>query len=46
MLAYNKLLAKDEEQLQFLLQAVSDHHSAYPDAAVKHNNPIKRTLRI
>ena len=34
MQSYNKLLTKDEEQLQFPLQAVSDHKSAYPDAKI------------
>ena len=30
--SYNKLLTKHEEQLQFLLQVVSLHRSANPDA--------------
>jgi len=32
MQSYNKLLTKNEEQLQFLLKVVSDLCSAYPDA--------------
>ena len=32
MQSYNELLPKDQEQLQFILQVVSDHRSAYPDA--------------
>ena len=34
MQSYIKLLTKDEEQLQFLLQVVSGHRSAYPDARI------------
>ena len=30
--SYNRLLTKNEEQLQFLLQVVSEHRCAYPDA--------------
>ena len=29
--AYNRLLTKDEKQLQFLLQVVSEHRRGYPD---------------
>ena len=29
--AYNRLLTKDEEQQQFLLQVVSEHRRVYPD---------------
>jgi hypothetical protein len=29
--SYNRLLTKDEEQLQFLLQLVSEHRRVYPD---------------
>ncbi|KAA0202355.1 hypothetical protein HAZT_HAZT010953 [Hyalella azteca] len=29
---YNRLLTKDEEQLQFLLQAIVDHRKQYPDS--------------
>ena len=29
--AYNRLLTKDEERLQFLLQVVSEHGRVYPD---------------
>ena len=32
---YNKTLTKNEEQPQFLLQVVSDHRSAWPDARNK-----------
>jgi len=32
MQSYNKLLTKNEKQLQFLLKVVSDLRSAYPDA--------------
>ena len=48
MQSYNQLLTKDEEQAQFLLQAVSDHRSTYPYAVIFCNNsdPTKRTLRI
>ena len=30
----NKLLTKDKEQLQFLLQAVSDYRNACPDVRI------------
>ena len=29
---YNKLLTKSEDQLQFLLQLVAEHRSAFPDS--------------
>ena len=35
MQSFNKLLTKDEEQLQFLLRAVFDYQSAYPDAGIQ-----------
>ena len=33
--SYNRLLTKDEEQLQFLLQVVSEHRRVYPDTLKK-----------
>ena len=40
MQSYNKIKTKHEEQLQFLLQVLFGHRSAYPEASL-----ITRTQR-
>ena len=48
--SYNKLLTYHEEQLQFILQVVSLHRSANPDARIitltQHNEQRKLEHRV